>query len=217
MDFSRIAPAAFVIALAACSHTVDAGNSVAAPVVTAYAEKVPGKWALLVDPGHARGDAQSDGLRCGLIKYPLDLETSFALTAASTFRQVTQDIRVKDHPLTHAEIASGGYAGTIALHIEAVRARIDVSGVVDASASATSEIDGTLAVMSAGRRLVDTGDTGSGHALRDAGLTCAGAADAAAAATNDALQDLVRRLAEHFANSHSVRNTASGFAPTMAQ
>lgn len=206
------------IGLAACSYQVETNSSEQSPVVTAYAEKVPGKWALLVATENAATATQAEGLRCSQFDDPLDVGKPFARAAALTFKRVAEDVRVVDHPLSHAEFASGGYAGVIRLEIADVRAKVNVEGMINTSANAETEIDGTILVTKGGERMVDTTETGKGTAERDAaGLACGGAADAVSEASDDALHDVVRKLAEQFANSHAIRYSVPSYAPEAPQ
>ncbi|MGB8365642.1 MAG: hypothetical protein ACLQUZ_03510 [Rhizomicrobium sp.] len=217
MNRLRVCVVAVASGLAACTYQVEANTSEPAPVVTAYTAKVPGKWALLIGTERATAALQAAGLRCSDSDYPLDLTKSFAHTAAATFRSVAEDIRVVDHPLSKSEFASEGYTGVIKVEVEALRAKLNVEGIQDATADANTEIDGTILVTKAGRRLVDSSETGTGTAQRDAGLTCDGAAVAVSAASDEALQDVIRKLAEQFANSHDIRYSVPSFTPAMSQ
>jgi hypothetical protein len=199
--------------LAACSYQIETSPTEPAPVVSAYTDKVPGKWALLIDADKASTTLEAGGVRCSQFDYPLDLTQSFGRTAQATFKTVADDVRLSDHQLSRAELASGGYMGVITIRVTELRAKVGVTGVIDTHAAAATEIDGTILVIKAGDRVVDTSESGKGEAERDAGIVCGGAADAVAAASDDAVQDVVRQFAEQFANSHAVRYSVQGLAP----
>lgn len=202
--------------LAACTYSVEPRTTEPAPVFTAYADKVPGKWALLIDASRATAALQAEGLRCSQFDYPLDLTKSFVLTTATAFKGVAEDIRVVDHPLSRSEFASQAYTGVITVRVDSLRATVKVDGVFDATATADTEIEGSILVVKGGQRMVDTGETGKGTSQRDAGLACGGSADAVSAASNDALQDVVRKLTEQFANSHDIRYSVPSFSPSAS-
>lgn len=180
----------------------------------AYADKVPGKWALLVDTTQATTAVDMAGLRCSQSDYPLDLSQAFQSVALQTFKSVADDVRLSDHVLSQSEFAAGGYAGVITLRVVGLRAKGRVSGAVDAQADVHTEIDATILVTEDGRRLVDASETGSGDAAHNAGIVCGGAADAVADASNAAMQETARKLAEQFANARSIRYAEPGPGPT---
>jgi hypothetical protein len=202
--------------LAACTYQVGINTAEPAAVVTAYAARVPGKWALFIDAERATATLQAAGVRCGQAGYPVDLTKDFTQTTADTFKTVAEDIRVVERPPSQAELVAKGYAGFIKVRVEDLRAKVNVEGIQDPTADAETEIDGTIVVVKAGQRMVDTGETAKGIAQRDAGLTCGGAANAVSAASDDALQDLVRKLAEQFANSHDIRYSVPSFVPATS-
>jgi len=199
--------------LAACSYPVEAPPAQSVPVITAYADKVPGKWVLIVDAGKASTTLEAAGTRCSQSDFPLDLSKPLAQTAEATFKTVADDIRLSDHALSKSELASGDYAGVILLRVADLRARVETSGIVEARATAKTEIDGTILVMKAGERMVESQQSGSGDAERDAHIDCSGAGEAASAASDTAIQQVVEKLAEQFANSHAIRYSVPGLAP----
>jgi len=99
------------------------------------------------------------------------------------------------------------------LRVADLRASVETSGVVEARATAKTEIDGTILVMKAGERMVESQQSGSGDAERDAHIDCSGAGEAASAASDTAIQQVVEKLAEQFANSHAIRYSVPGLAP----
>jgi len=180
----------------------------------AYTNKVPGKWALLVDTEKASIRPEAQGLRCSQFDYHVDLSDSFEQTAASAFARVAEDIRPSDHQMSHAELVSGGYTGVITLRVSDLRSRVKVAELIGGQADASTTIEGSILVVQAGQHLVDASQSAKGEDQRDAGLACAGAADALSAASGAAMQDLARKLAEQFANSHAVRYSITpGLAP----
>jgi hypothetical protein len=199
--------------LGACSYPVETSPAQSVPVITAYTDKVPGKWVLVVDAGKASATLEAAGTRCSQSDFPLDLSKPFAQTAEATFRTVAEDVRLSDHALSNSELASGDYAGVIVVRVADMRASVKTDGVVEARATAKTEIDGTILVTKGGERMVDARQSGSGDAERDAHIDCSGAGEAASAASDTAIQEVVEKLAEQFANSHAIRYSVPGLAP----
>jgi hypothetical protein len=205
--------ACLAIGLSACTYPVESTTTEPEKVFMAYTDRVPGKWALLIDSDKATGALVGTGIRCDQFKYPVDFTKTVARIAEATFKTVGDDIRVSDHQLTKTELASGGYTGVIIVRIIDFRPKIDVDGVLEPHADATTEIDGTVLVTKGGQRMVDSSESAKGDSGRDAGIACEGAADAVSAASDQAVQDIVRKFAEEFANSHAVRYSVPGSAP----
>ena len=201
------------VGLAACTYPVETPPAEAVPVLTAYTDRVPGKWVLIVDAAKANTTLEDAGTRCSQTDYPLDLAKVFAETADATFKTVADDVRVSDHALSKSELMSGGYSGVIIVSVSSLKATIKTNGVVEARAAAETEIDGAILVIKAGERMVDTRQSGKGAAERDTHIDCSGAGEAASAASDAAVQDVVGKLAEQFANSHAIRYSVPGLAP----
>ncbi len=199
--------------LAACTYPVETPPAEAVPGITAYTDRVPGKWVLIVDAAKANTTLQDTGTRCSQTDYPLDLAKIFTETADATFRTVAEDVRVSDHALTKSDLMAGGYSGVIIVSVSGLKASIKTDGVVEARAAAKTEIEGAILVIKAGERMVDTRQSGKGEAERDTHIDCSGAGEAAAAASDTAVQDVVGKLAEQFANSHAIRYSVPGLAP----
>jgi hypothetical protein len=209
----RIVGVAAVSVLAACSYPVESPPAEAVPVLTAYTDKVPGKWLLIVDAGKANATLEAEGTRCSESDYPLDLSKSFTETADATFKTVAEEVRRSDHALSKSEMASGGYAGVIVVTVADMRAHAKTEGLVEARASAETEIDGTILVAKGGERMVDSRQSGKGDAERDVHIDCSGTGEAAAAASDTAIRDVIGKLAEQFANSHAIRYSVPGLEP----
>ena len=199
--------------LAACSYQVATSPSPPPSVITAYADKVPGKWALVVDASRASATLATPGMRCDRFDYPLDLSKSFAQTAETTFKTVAEDVRLSDHALSRTELQADNYTGVITLRVSDMRANVDVKGVLDTHADATTAIDASILVAKGGTQMVDSLQSGKGEGEREAGLACEGAADAVATASDAAVEDVIEKLAEQFANSHDVRYSPPGLLP----
>jgi hypothetical protein len=208
-----LAVVALTAGVAACTYPVETPPAEAVRVLTAYTNRVPGKWALIVDASKASTTLEDAGTRCSQSDYPLDLSRVFTQTADATFKTVADDVQVSDHALSKSDLASGGYAGVIIVSVSGLRANLKTDGVVEARAAAKTEIDGAILVVKDGERMVESRQSGQGDAERDTHIDCTGAGEAVAAASDTAIQDVVGKLAEQFANSHAIRYSVPGLAP----
>lgn len=200
--------------LAGCTYEVDTKAPAPPPPITAYASKVPGKWALLIDSEKTAVAPEVSGPRCSRFDYHADLAAMVEKAALDAFDHVAVDVRAVDHAMSRSELASGGYTGVITLRIATRQTRVAVGDLLGGTADAHTVLAGTILVARAGQHVIDASEQSSDDAQREAGLTCDGAADAISTASNGAAQDLARKLAEQFANSSAVRAAVQpGFTP----
>lgn len=205
--------AGMALALAGCAYQV-ANDAPEAPApYLAYTNRVPGKWLLLVDARAATAQPAIVEARCNQFDYAMDFTKSFQQSAIAAFGKAADEVRFSDHPLNRAEFAADGYTGVIRLNVTAFRPRAKVEGFMDATADAVTEINGTISVVKGGQAMVDESQSGIGKGTRETGPICGGTADAMSDATIAAMQDLVRKMAEDFANSRTIRFSVPSYTP----
>ena len=209
----RVSLCLALLGLAACSYQIEQPSPQVPAPFMAYTDRVPGKWLLFVDASAITAHLGISQPRCDRFDYSMDFSRTFAKVAASTFEKVADDIRVTDHKPTHAEMSSGGYTGVIVLKVSEFRPRMKVDGILDVTADADAEIAGNILVTKDGKHLVDENEAGKGDGTHDAGLLCDDVGDAMSDATTVAMQDLIRKFAERFANSHDIRYSVPGYTP----
>jgi hypothetical protein len=196
---------ACLLGVSACTGSVDTAAVPAPAVITAYSARMSGKWALFVDASRAAGDVAVAGMRCNRTVVALHLERAVPRAALEAFRSVSDDVQASAAPLPAATLAEGGYAGAIAVVIRDFDVKDRVDGLMDATATADVRIDATLHVTRAGGAVLEADETGTGEASLASGFVCGGATDAVANATDAAITDVVRKLAEQFADSRALR------------
>jgi hypothetical protein len=113
-------------ALTACTYTAQAPVNPSYNVYTSYQDRLPGKYALVVDGEQLAGDFKVRGTACSFHTYPLDAREAFKISVARTFEQLVEEVDVTDRPLNQAEMLAGGYVGLIRVSGE----QIDVDLVV---------------------------------------------------------------------------------------
>ncbi len=205
--------AGMALVLAGCSYEVSNDAPEAPAPYLAYTNRIPGKWLLLVDAKAAIAQPAIAETRCNQFDYAMDFTKAFERSAMAAFGKAADEVRFSDHALSRTEFAADGYTGIIRLNVTAFRPRAKVEGFVDATAEAVTEIDGTISVVKGGRAMVDETQSGIGKGTRETGPICGGAADAMSDATVAAMQDLVRKMAEDFANSRTIRFSVPGYTP----
>lgn len=213
-----------VVLLVAVTSTLTACGDNSAPLavptpmpITAYTERIPGRWALVVDTDGASADVTPSGMRCEHFDYPLDLGTPLRQAGLEALGQAAAEMRVVDHRLSRSELESQNITGVVVLRLSNVHASADAGGLLTPSIHASVDLVAELAVQRDGQQIFESTETGKGEAVRSLGLTCSGADDALRSAAATALEDALRKLAERFANAPALRNPGSRFAPATAQ
>ena len=198
--------AVFCAALSGCTYQVQTVSAPQLNVYSNYTDKVPGKWALVVDDGAFNQAVHSEGLACGAHSFPLDLTATFKQSAIATFQNITGDVDVLDRPIPIEGLAAGGYSGSIEIKADNMSVRLNmIPGFWSAKADADIELDAGLIATGPKGRLVGTRASGRGHESSDAGSMCSGSTTAIEHAAESAMRALLGELGERFSNAPQVR------------
>jgi hypothetical protein len=201
-----VALAALGMSLAGCAYQVQTVSAPQLNVYSNYTDKVPGKWALIVDDSAFNQTVHSEGLSCAAHSFPLDLTTTFKQSVIGTFQNIVGEVEVMDHPLPMDGLAAGGYNGQIEIKADNMSVRLNlIPGFWSAKADADLELDAGLIATGTKARLVGTRASGRGHESSDAGSMCSGATVAIGHAAESAMKDLLGELGERFSNAPQVR------------
>ena len=205
------AVAALGLILSACTYQVQTVSAPQLDVYSNYENKVPGKWALIVDSSQFTHTVKSEGLSCAAHNYPLDLSSSFKQSVAATFENIVDSVEVMDAPIPAETLTSRGYSGVISIRAEDLRSRLIFQpGLFTGTADVTVELDAGMTVFGPHGKLVGTRGTGKGEGNSDAGQFCGGATDAIGHASESAMKDLLGVLGERFSNAPQVRAAGTG-------
>lgn len=195
------------LSLCGCAHQVQTLSAPELNVYSNYADKVPGKWALIVDDnGALTQNVHSEGLACAAHSFPMDLSSSFRQSVVATFQNLLGEADVVDHPIPLDSLSARGYAGEIEIKADTLSVKLNfIPGFWSATADADLELSAGLIATGPKGRLVGTRASGRGHESSDAGLACAGASVAIGNAAQKAMKDLLGELGERFSNAPQVR------------
>ncbi|HEX3430177.1 MAG TPA: hypothetical protein VHT03_04755 [Rhizomicrobium sp.] len=200
------ATAALCVQLTCCSYQVQTVSAPQLDVYSNYEKKVPGKWALIVDPAQFNHTVKAEGVNCAAHNYPLDLRSSFKQSVAGTFENIVDSVEVVDGAAPAETLTSRGYAGVISVRAEDLRSRLIFEpGFFTSTADATIELDAGMTVYGPNGKLLGTRGTGKGDGNSDAGEFCGGTTNAIEHASEAAMKDLLGVLGERFTNAPQVR------------
>ena len=210
MKTSVLTAALAAASLGACSYQVPTMSAPQLDVYSNYQDRVPGKWALVVEDDAFKKDIHAEGLNCAAHNYPLDLTSSFKQSAVATFQNITTNVDVLDRPIPTESLTAAGYAGEIEIKAEDMRSRLMfIPGFWSSTAESDIELDAAVVVNGSGGRLMGTRATGKGTESSDAGQFCGGATDAVAHSSEAAMKDVLGEIGERFSNAPQVRNAGT--------
>lgn len=190
-----------------CAYKADPTSAPARNVVTSYSNKIPGRWAVLVEAERLNTTVRSQDIKCSAHTFPIDFTKGFPASVRETLPNVIAQVDFTEESSVPDAMKSTKSRGLIQIRGEQLEARLKiVPGFW--TANVIVEVDMTVAVTvdGGGGRLFGKTFDGHGHADRPAGMFCGGGADAVKAAAEDAQRNVLRRIAEDLANSDRVRS-----------
>ena len=200
--------ASLSLAVSGCTYTANTAPAPARNIVTSFANKVPGKWAVLVEADRLNTTVRSEDLNCSAHTFPINFTQGFPASVRETFPNVFT--QVEDVEGTEGVRSTKG-RGVVQVRGENLQSRLKiVPGFW--SANVVVDVDMTVAVTVEGAngRLFGKTFDGRGRADRPVGMLCSGGAEAVKAAAEDAQRDVLRRIAEELANSDRLRSGRAG-------
>ncbi len=201
---------ALALILGACATVPDAPPVFVPQVVSAFTQKVPGRWALAVSNASLDTQIAPQGFACGDLTFPVGLDAPLPRYVVQSFRQIAADVTPVAHILSDDEIRAGGYSGQIVLGSAAL-----VPDVAFAQHGLTAYIDSNMAlnavldVRGPGGTLLHRAFTVNGISHTDAGIICQNGTGGIARAADSAMQQLAVAAATAFSDSTSVRLTVA--------
>lgn len=196
--------------LSGCSYTVEPTSVAEFTAVTAFAEKLPGKYLYYAEGTELKRSITPTGVACSFHTYPLDLADTLANSSRRTLQNYVEDLEVVPSPATVETFDALGARGIIIVRGEDIDADIRaIPGFWENSMEAEVNVTASIQVDGPDGRLLGVTVEGDGNAKMPAGFACGGGADALKQASEEAMRETVRRLAEAVANSELLRS-ASG-------
>ena len=200
-----LAPLALLI-VAACASVPDAPPVAMPEVVSAYTQKVPGRWALAVTPRQLDSQIEAPELACGGMTFAVALDGSMQRYLIEGFRQIASDVTPVDHVLSPDEMRAGGYAGQIVVGSAVVAPTVTFAqDGLTAHVHSNLALSATLDVSGHSRVLLHRAFTANGISNVDAGIVCQNGQGGIGRAADSALQQIAVDAASAFADSPDIR------------
>lgn len=198
------------LALSSCAYQVDTPIAPAYDLVSGFAEPIPGRFTILIEPDGLSKTVKVDGYACSAHTYPIDASSSFEESVYRTVGQVVPNLEKVSTPIDRVGMVRRGDTGFI--HIRAQNMDVDLEldeGFWTADFEAEMDISASVSIDGFDGRLLGTTVSGSGKGRADAGNACAGGAKAIGEAAKNAMRDLTREIGEKVSNAERLRATAA--------
>ncbi|GIX12351.1 MAG: hypothetical protein KatS3mg118_0310 [Paracoccaceae bacterium] len=199
-----------VLAVAAmaggCSYNAPTSVAPATNIYSSYDDRVPGRFALVVDADRMAQVVSPGGYACSAHRFPVDARQAFRTSVLRTFENIAQSVEPVERALSREQLAAAGYDGLIRVTVEDLDVDVAViPGFWTAEIEADAELTMSLAVEGPdGRRLGTTVEGRDDHRA-DAGAACEGGAQAIGRAVEKAMKEALERAGERFTNAPRLR------------
>jgi len=195
-----------VFSLTACAYEATPIATGAVSVISAYSNKVPGKFALAVESGELNKVIRPRGVQCSAHSYPLNMSDAFRSSVRATLSNVVEAIDEVPSPLSTATLKSSGYKGQIIVRGEGLEGKlIAVPGFWTANISTTIQLSASVVVDGVNGRLLGKTVEGLAEREAEAGPMCSGGSASVEEAAGQAMRKLMLQLGEAVANADRLR------------
>lgn len=192
--------AALILLTGACTHQVTPAPVASSPVYSTFENKVPGRYALVVEAEQMQRVVEAEGFSCHSQTYPIDSREAFKSSALAALQQAVEQVELVEGP------PGPGFDGTITVRVDDYSVQLlTVSGFWVAQLAADADITAGLTVERAGQRVVARSFTVSKDRSNSAGIGCPGGAQAVAGATGAAVGAVLQQIAEEVARAPELR------------
>lgn len=209
--YIRILSCLTFLVTAACSYPVTVAPAPALDVYASYTEKLPGKYALLVEATSLSRTIAATGQACSAHNYPANANEAFKVSAVKTIEGLVETIEVVSTPMSRETMGQKGYRGLIIVKADDYSARLMfVPDFWSATATASADVSGSIVIDGPNGRLFGTSSSSTRTVDQQTG-SCGAGAQIIGQATSMAIKELFERLGERLANEPKLRT-----APTQA-
>lgn len=180
-------------------------------VFSSYAERVPGRFAVLIDDGEMAGDFKVTGFVCSAHTFPMDARSAFSQSVMKTLEQLVENLETINTGLDTEQMRTLGLRGLIRVRGQDLDVDLRaIPGFWSAEMEAEVTMTANAVIDGPEGRLFGGTVSGSGEDRQDAGGACGGGASAMSAAAEDALRNLSREIGERISNAPKLREPTPG-------
>jgi hypothetical protein len=195
-----------LLTVAACASVPDAPPVSMPEVISAYTQKVPGRWVLAIAPHQLDSQIEAPELACGGMTFAVALDGPMQRYLIEGLRQIASDVTPVDHVLSPDELRAGGYSGQILVGASAVAPNVTFAqDGLTAHVHSNLMLSATIDVSGHHGSLLHRAFTASGISNVDAGIVCQNGQGGIGRAADSALQQIAADAASAFADSPDIR------------
>jgi hypothetical protein len=196
--------------LGACSHPVTAPSAPALNVYTSYSDKIPGRFALVVEAGGWYKIVKPSSHICAAHDFPFDANSAFKESVKRTVEQLVDQVEIFQTPPTRETMNRDNITGTIIIKADTFEPRLTfVPGFWSGSVSSTIDMSANLTVDGPQGRLLGTSAGASRTSDNSNVGSCADGMHALSDASSKGIRELMERLGERLGNAQKVREVNS--------
>ncbi len=192
----------------ACTYKAPPVKPQAVEIDSNFKEKIPGKFAIFIEPEKMNGQARIIGRACSGNKYVIDARDSFRTSTFKTIESLVESLENVEKPLTRAEISAKDLNGFINVQVNALEIDMQVVqpfwGRVQLDSEA--EIELRVTVEGANGRLLSARIEGDERLKSHPGMLCERPAKVGGKVVRKAIKETLELLGERLSNAPELRS-----------
>lgn len=205
--------------VSSCAYNVQPVSTKALNIYSAYEEKIPGAYALIIDNSvrNVNREIAPVSYVCSAHRYPIVVGDSLAISVKQTLESVFEQVIEQSTLPSNESLSKLRLNGTVLVKLDDFSPRIlCTQGFFAGTCTANTDISFGVTVRGVSETLLATAASGSKTADGSAGGACGGGAEVIADSITRATREALERLAERLSNSPRLR-AAQKAAPIGGQ
>jgi hypothetical protein len=200
------------IFLSGCAYSVQPVSTRAVNIYSAYENKVPGNFILVMDDSirNVNREVTPASYVCRAHRYPIAVGDSLAVSIKQTMESIFEHVNEQGSAPSGDQLSKLGFNGVILVRMDDFSPRVlCAEGFFSGTCSASTDISFGVIVRGANGILVSTAASGSKVADSDAGGACGGGATVIGDSITRSTRDALERLAERLSNAPKLREASA--------
>lgn len=199
-----------ILIFGGCTHIAATVSSPAISVYSAYEDRIPGNWALVIDESVKTSNTtvKPSGYLCSAHNYRLDIQESLATSIQETMSNTFYNVEVRDSLPSPKELDDQGLDGSILVRLESFQPRVFCQqSFFSGHCMADSSLSFGVVVRGPEGKIFATTAGTSRSMDGDSGAMCGRIAQLLADNFQDTARASLERLAERISNSRQIRDS----------
>ena len=199
-----------VLSVANCSYKVPTKTSPAVNVYSSYDDKIPAKFAVVVDSNcEVQRDVSPSSYVCSAHSYPISTDQCIVTSVVETSRSVFNEVVETSNIPTQQEMQQSNMEGCVYVSLKRFEPSIRFAQKFwGATAIASCDIVLEVKVIDENRKKMLVTTVGANRTVDgEGGIGCGGGSEVLSDAIYQTLRDLMERYAERVSNSYKLRDS----------